>query len=157
MKSDNKQVRLISKKGHNELKKSVSDLEHEIKMAQLELKDLDKSSSRDSILERTEKLAQLSYLEEKLVDKRSLLSDSRVMPTRRARLRVAVGSMVDLIDQQGRLFRYTIVDSFEADPSDGRISAVSPLGQGLIGKTIKDVVQWSNGSKTFKLQLTNIQ
>jgi len=157
MKSDNKQVRLISKKSHTELKKSVSDLEHEIKMAQLELKDLDKSSSRDSILERTEKLAQLSYLEEKLIDKTSLLSDSRVMPTRRARLRVAVGSMVDLIDQQGRLFRYTIVDSFEADPSDGRISAVSPLGQGLIGKTIKDVVQWSNGSKTFRLQLTNIQ
>ncbi len=157
MKQDNKQMQLISKKGHHELKKSIQDLEHEIKMIQLELKNTDRSSSREVILERTEKLSQLSLIEDKLTSKKLLLENSRIMPTRRARLRVAMGSMVDLIDQQGRLFRYTIVDSFEADPSDGRISAVSPLGKGLIGKTIKDVVEWSNGSQTFRLKLTNIQ
>ncbi len=156
MKTSNKPIQLISKKGYHELKKSVSELEHELTMIQLDLRSIDKSSNRDSILERTEKLARLSYSEEILISKRLLLANSRIMPTRRARLRVAMGSVVDLIDQQGRLFRYTIVDSFEANPSDGRISIDSPLGQGLLGKTIKDIVEWSGGSRTFKLQLANI-
>ena len=71
-------------------------------------------------------------------------------------MKVAVGSVVDLIDQQGRMFRYTLVESIEADPSDGRISVVSPLGSTLVGKTVKDMVEWSNGAGKATLRLVNV-
>jgi transcription elongation GreA/GreB family factor len=71
-------------------------------------------------------------------------------------MKVAIGSVVDLIDQQGRLVRYTLVESIEANPSDGRISAASPLGSTLIGKTVKDIVEWGNGLNHTSLQLVKI-
>ncbi len=148
--------RILSKKGMRELKKSISSLEHDIKMARLSLHELDKTSGHDELFDRVEKLATLEMLEESLENKRQILASSVLLPSKRARLQVAIGSIVDLIDQQGRLFRYTLVDSIEANPSDGRISVASPLGRTLIGKTVQDIVEWSNGITANKLQLVRI-
>jgi transcription elongation factor GreA len=147
---------LLSKKGMRELKKSIANLETDRQMAIQNLRDLDKTTGHDERLERIEKLAQLEGVETELNEKRFTLSNARLIPTKRARLQVAIGSVVDLIDQQGRLFRYTLVDSIEADPSDGRISIASPLGQSLVGKTVKDVVEWSTNMRASRLKLVRI-
>ena len=91
-----------------------------------------------------------------LQEKQTLLHNARPLPSRRARIRVAIGSVVELIDQQGRLMRYTIVDSIEANPSEGRISADSPLGSTLLGKTVQDIVEWSSALRVQKLKLVRI-
>jgi transcription elongation factor GreA len=147
---------LLSKKGMKELKKSIQTLEKDWHGAVAKLHELDKTSGHDERLERIERLAQLESIEAKLSDSRLNLSIARLTPTRRARLKVAIGSVVDLIDQQGRLVRYTLVDSLEANPSDGRISILSPLGMNLVGKTVHDVIEWSNGMRGQKLQLVRI-
>ena len=67
-----------------------------------------------------------------------------------------MGSVVDLIDTSGRIVRYTLVDSIEANPSDGRISIKSPLGQNLLGKQIQDVVEWSAGLRKNQVRLLAI-
>jgi transcription elongation GreA/GreB family factor len=146
----------LSRKGMKEFKKTISRLEHDKKRALIELKELDKSTAREERLIRAEKLAGLEIIELELAEKKQLLPRLRPLPTKRARLKVVIGSAVDLIDQQGRLFRYIIVDSLEANPSDGRISALSPLGSRLIGKTLHDIVEWSSGLKTRQLQLVQI-
>ena len=48
---------------------------------------------------------------------------------------------------------YYIVGSNEADPSAGKISNESPLGQAFIGKKIGDIVEIKvpQGSKKFKI------
>ena len=147
---------LLSKKGMKELKKSIQSLEHDHQQALLELHNLDKMSDRDTRLNHIEKLAKLDIIESQLQDKRMTLANARPLPTKRARMNVAIGSVVDLIDQHGRLFRYMLVDSIEANPSDGRISVASPLGKNLIGKTVRDVVEWSTGIKANRLQLVHI-
>lgn len=147
---------LLSKKGMKELKKSIARLEHDNANALNELRELDKTSGRDERLTRIEKLAQLEVVESELADKRMTLSQAKLLPTKRARMQVAIGSVVDIIDQQGKMFRYTIVDSFEANPSDGRISILSPLGANLVGKTVQDIVHWSNGMRTNTFQLVRI-
>lgn len=148
---------LLSKKGMKELQKKVARLEHDRIMAIKSLRELDKTLGHDERLERIEKLAQLETIESELEDKSHQLSGARVMPTRRARLQVAIGSVVDLIDQQGRLFRYTLVNSIEADPSDGRISIESPLGQSLLGRTVQDIVEWGTSNmRAQRLQLVRI-
>ena len=147
---------LLSKKGMKEIKKSISMLEHDRTALIKGLHELDHTTGHDDRLERIERLARLETIEAELADKHHTLLHAKLIPSKRARMKVAIGSVVDLIDQQGRLVRYTIVDTIEANPSDGRISVLSPLGKNLIGKTVKDIVEWSSGVRTHSLKLVSI-
>ena len=139
-----------------DLKKELAQLEQDRAAIQRSLKDADKTHGHDDRFERIEKLNRLEGVESELREKRQVLARAKLIPSKRTRLKVAVGSVVDLIDQQGRMFRYTIVESIEANPLDGRISTVSPIGKNLIGKAVKDVVEWGNGSSLRTLRLVRI-
>lgn len=147
----------LSKQGMKELRKRVRHLEHNLASATNELRELDKTEKRDERLALIEKLAELEAIETELNEKKQLLSEAKLLPRKRDALKVALGSVVELIDQQGRLMRYTIVDSIEANPSDGRISILSPLGQSLIGKTAQQTIEWTTKHlQTNRLQLVRI-
>lgn len=146
---------LLSKKGMKELKKSVNKLERQQKQMIADLRDLDKTDGHDQRLTRIEKLAELEAVESQLSDKQLYLSNAKLFPRKRDAIKVAIGSIVELIDTNGRVIEYQLVDSIEADPSDGRISASSPLGQTLLGRTIKETIQW--GSKLGARQLTLVR
>jgi transcription elongation GreA/GreB family factor len=147
----------LSKQGIKDLRKKVSQLEHDQSKVMKELRDLDKSDKREERMALIEKLATLETIESDLQEKKQLLSEAKQLPRKRDAVKVVLGSVVELIDQQGRLLRYTIVDSVEANPSDGRISILSPLGQSLIGKTAKDTIEWTTKRfQTNKLELVRI-
>lgn len=146
----------LSKKGMKELKKDVARLEHELKEALIALRELDKIEGHDERLDRIEKLGYIDVIESELADKRLVLANAKLLPRKRDALKVAIGSVVDLIDTKGRMVRYTLVDSIEANPSDGRISIKSPLGQNLLGRQIHDMVEWSAGLRTNQLKLVGI-
>lgn len=147
---------LLSKKGMKELKKAVARLEHRRDSAIKQLREAEKGETHDQRLERTEKLAQLEIIESELTDKKEILRNAKLFPRKRDALKVAIGSVVDLIDRKGQLVRYTLVDSIEADPSDGRISIHSPLGRTLVGRTIQDTIEWGTGLRTRQMQLVRI-
>lgn len=151
----NNRTTYLSKKGMKQLKKEVADLERDRRRIIVELHEQDKKSSHDERLERVEKLARLDSVEQQLLEKKDLLQSAKPYPRKNAS-RVSIGSVVELINSNGKRFIYTIVDSVEANPSDGRISTASPLGRTLLGKTISDTVDWSIRSKSKKLQLVRI-
>jgi transcription elongation factor GreA len=140
-----------------ELRKSLTQLEHDRTALIKGLRELDKTTGHDERLERIERLAQLESVESELRDKQHVITNAKLLPSKRARMKVAIGSVVDLIDQQGQLVRYTLVDTIEANPSDGRISVLSPLGKSLVGKTVKDIVHWGNGLRANTVQLVSIR
>lgn len=146
---------LLSKKGMKELKKDVGKLERKQRQIISELRDLDKTDGHDQRLARIEKLAELESTESQLADKQLYLSNAKLFPRKRDAIKVAIGSVVELIDTSGRIIQYQLVDSIEANPSDGRISASSPLGQTLLGRTIKETIDW--GSKLGSKQLTLVR
>lgn len=152
---ENKTI-LLSKKGMKELRKSISQLEHDRLAVRRSLRESDKTSSHDDRFERNERLLRLEAIEAELAEKQQTLSRAKIITSRRTRMKVAIGSVVDLIDQHGRLVRYTLVESIEANPSDGRISAVSPLGSTLLGKTVQDIVEWGTGLNRSTLKLVRI-
>lgn len=147
---------LLSKKGMKDLKKSISQLEQDLSAIQRSLKESDKTHGHDDRFDRNEKLLRLESVSSELQDKRQTLANAKLISSKRKRLKVAIGSVVDLIDQHGRMFTYTLVDSIEANPSDGRISTESPIGRNLLGKTVQDAIEWSNGSTYRSLQLVRI-
>jgi len=146
----------LSKKGMKELKKAISQLEHDRRKTILDLHEQDKTDGHDERLARIEKLAQLEAIDSELADKQAVHDTAKLFPRKRDALRVAIGSVVEMVDATGRKVVYTIVDSIEANPSDGRISIKSPLGQNLIGKTITDTINWGNGLREKKFQLVRI-
>lgn len=147
----------LSKKGMKELKKQIARLERDRQEAHAQLRELDKTDAHEERLARIEKLAQIEVIESEIEEKKSALDNAKLLPRKRDALRVAIGSVVELIDMNGRIIRYTIVDSIEADPSDGRISFKSPLGQNLLGKQIQDIIEWGNGLRTNQLRLVGIR
>jgi transcription elongation factor GreA len=52
--------------------------------------------------------------------------------------------------------KYQLVESIEADPSTGRISAESPLGRSLLGRRVDEEVSWTAGFKSMQMQLVHI-
>lgn len=147
----------LTKKGIKEIKKQISRLERNRQDAHAELRELDKTDAHEERLARVEKLAQIEVIESEIADKKVILENARLYPRKRDALKVAIGSVVELIDMNGRIIHYTIVDSIEADPSDGRISFRSPLGQNLLGKQIQDMIEWGNGLRTNQLRLVGIK
>ena len=74
--------------------------------------------------------------------------------------RVGLGSEVVVLDvKKDEEVTYTLVTSEEADAASGRISTSSPIGRGLIGKEVGDMVkiQIPGGLKEFEVvKLTTI-
>ncbi|MBI3934710.1 MAG: transcription elongation factor GreA [Acidobacteria bacterium] len=69
--------------------------------------------------------------------------------------RVAFGSTVILLDlSKGSEVQYKIVSSEETDVANGKISTSSPIGRGLIGKQVGDVVtvQTPAGQREFEIR-----
>jgi transcription elongation factor GreA len=149
-------ITLLSKKGMKELKKAISQLEHNHQRALNDLRELDKTLGHDERLARLDKLSELENIESELEDKKSLLQRSKLIPAKRSHIQVVIGSVVDLIDKHGHFLRFKIVNSVEANPSDGRISTLSPLGKSLLGRNVQDVVEVGRGSKYNHFRLVRI-
>lgn len=140
-----------------DLKKQIARLERDKHSAVAALHELDKTEGHDERLARSERLAALEITESELHDKQLILASAKPLPRKRDALKVALGSVVDLLDTNGRVVRYTLVDSLEADPSSGRISILSPLGRSLVGKQIRDVVEWTASIGKHRLELVAIR
>lgn len=147
---------LMSKQGLRDLKKEIAQLERDRREIIRVLHEQEKTDTHDERLDRIEKLAALENAESDLAERRAILERAKLFPRKRDALKVAIGSVVELMDMNGRIVRYTLVDSIEANPSDGRISIKSPLGMNLIGKQLQDIVEWSAGIRTNQLRLIGI-
>lgn len=154
--NNTRQSLYLSKKGMKELKKSAAQLERDLQQARHELREMDKSTAREERMIYAEKISNLEGIESELAEKKLQLERAQLLPRKRDALKVALGSVVDLIDSTGKVVRYQIVESLEANPSDGRISAESPLGQTLLGRTVKDTIEWGRGLKSQRFQLIAI-
>ena len=147
----------LSKNGFKELHKDVAKLEMEEKALQAQIREIGRVKSRDDELQRAEVIHQLETVAARLADKRLVQKYAKPLPRKRDRLKVALGSVVDMVDRQGRLVRYTLVESLEANPIDGRISVDSPLGQSLVGRKPAETVSWPAGGGTRQLRLVRVQ
>lgn len=146
----------LSKKGFKELRKEITQLEKNISHERDLLRDLDKVDTREERLQRIEFLSKIENLEVQLMEKKHQLNTAKPLPRKRDTLKVALGSVVDLLDSSGRLVSYTIVDSIEANPSDGRISAESPLGRSLLGRKLNESINWTARHRQSNLRLVGI-
>lgn len=138
-----------------DLKKKISVLERNKKALEAELR---KGEIKEDSVLRAETLMRVDGLRADIAEKKFQLSNAKVLPiNHKKRIKVALGSFVELFDKAtGRIMKFQLVESIEADPSSGRISAESPLGQSLLGRKVDEMVDWTAGLKNMQMQLVRI-
>ena len=68
-----------------------------------------------------------------------------------------IGARVDLEDlETGEKVFYILVNEVEADFSERKISTTSPIGKGLLGKSVDDMVEITIPRGTLKYRVTKI-
>ncbi len=68
-----------------------------------------------------------------------------------------IGARVDLEDlQTGEDMHYILVDEYEADFSERKISTVSPIGKSLLGKAVGETVEITVPRGTLRYKIKSI-
>ena len=70
--------------------------------------------------------------------------------------RVCFGATVEVRDESGAVETYTLVGEDEADPSQGKVSWVSPLGEALLNAEPGEEVLWRRLAGTMRLEILGI-
>lgn len=97
-------------------------------------------------------------LEAKIAQMENLLSKARVVDeSKMDNSKVMILSKVTVKNlKANKEITYTIVTEKEADLKTGRISSNSPIGQGLMGKVVGDVVDVTVPAGLIQMEILNI-
>jgi transcription elongation factor GreA len=84
-----------------------------------------------------------SFLEGRIAQLEATLRTARVIETPDADAGgwIVLGATVTIEDEAGARSTFRIVGSAEADPANGRISNVSPVGRAILGHTAGETVE----------------
>ncbi len=96
----------------------------------------------------------MGFLESRLNELENILKNAELisLPPENERDRVHLGATV-IVEVDGRLDEFIIVDSLEANPSVGKISKNSPVGSALLGKKKNEEVRISSPIEiTYKIR-----
>ena len=95
--------------------------------------------------EYTDARAYQKTIENRILEIEEILKNAKVIANRKSD-KVAMGTTVT-VTLSGKKYTYTMVGPVEADPLNGRISDVSPIGRALMGKKVGDEFELPNGNK----------
>lgn len=95
--------------------------------------------------------AELSSIDSRVRHLNKLILLGRIVDTPKTG-EIGIGSKV-VLSREGKQLEYEIVGSFESDPSEGKISHVSPIGKMLFGKKAGDrvAVLTPNGQTNYQI------
>ncbi len=146
----------LSKQGFKELKKKIAKLEHEQKMLEMELRDGD---IKEDLLRQNDIFARIDAIRGEINEKNFQIHNSKILPrSRKISSKVSIGSFVELFDRAtGRIMKFRIVESLEANPLIGKISAESPLGKSVLGRTVNEIISWTANSQSMNMTLVAIR
>lgn len=99
-----------------------------------------------------------AQLEEKIAKIENTIRNARIINNKNLpKDKITIGSKVLIKDLEfNEEMVYTIVGSTEADPYEGRISNVSPLGSALIDKKSGDIVEVKVPDGTIEYEIVDI-
>ncbi len=97
-----------------------------------------------------------AYIEGRILTLDTLITNARIIEENAHSDVVLIGSTVQVQDEKGRKKKYKIIGSAEADPSQGSISNVSPIGKALLGKSAGDVADVAVPAGQIQLKVLRI-
>jgi len=98
------------------------------------------------------------FLEMKIAQLEDTLSNARLIDTSKMdNSKVMLLSKVKVMNKSNKQMNlFMLVSETEADLKSGKISITSPIGKGLVGKTVGEVVEITVPSGLLKLEIVEI-
>lgn len=145
----------LKKKLQEEITALERELHHELPKEILKARahgDLSENAEYHAAKERQ------GYVNARLQQLRSRMAEfSMVDMSRIPKDRVGLGSEVVVLDlKRNEEITYRLVTSEEADAAKGMISTSSPIGRGLLGKQVGDVVQLQSPGGARELEILKL-
>ncbi len=149
----------LSREGERKLHKELKNLK-EVRRPQVinaiaearRKGDLSENAEYDAAKEEQHKLETRIHRLEVMVRNIEIIDDRKISSDR-----AYIGARVDLEDvDMGNELYYILVDEFEADFSQKKISTVSPIGKGLLGKKEGETVEITIPNGTLKYKIIKI-
>lgn len=98
-----------------------------------------------------------AFIEGRILTVENTIKNAVLIPDdRKPSGKVEVGSEVTIKDSAGKEHTYTIVGISEADPSEGKISNESPVGQALLGRKKGQQAEVQTPSGSIKYTVVKI-
>ena len=130
----------FTKEGFEQLKAELLDLTTNLKPKAVER--LSRARAQGDLRENSEYSAakeDLSFAEGRIREIEELTKLAKVVESTDSK-GVSIGTEVT-VERAGKIEIYKIVGEFEADPSQKKLSATSPIGKALTGKNVGDTVE----------------
>lgn len=144
--SDNTKVKQIqlTKEGLEELKAELQELK-EVKLPNV-IKRVAAARSHGDLSENaeyTDSKEEQQFVETRISEIEDILERAVVVKQTKSQTKIGVGSTViaSIKGKAKKHFTFHIVGEFEANPTEGKISSVSPLGAALMGKKKGDEIK----------------
>lgn len=96
-----------------------------------------------------------AFVEGRIADIDEIIKHAVVIEEQRSGTSVQVGSTI-IVENDGKETQYFIVGSNEADPTSGKISNESPLGQAFLGKQAGETVEIKTPRGKLKYRISSI-
>lgn len=135
--------RILTQVGFTKLKDELKKLETVEKPSAVErLKEAREMGLLDDNPEYDAARENLARLEGRILEIEEILKAASITKERRGEAleKIEVGSTA-VVEIEGEKDTYMIVDSAEADPTQGRVSAESPVGKALLNTKVGDEVE----------------
>jgi len=157
--SESAEVRnYLTKKGSEKLLKELRKLKNE--MVPRLSGEINEARAHGDLSENAEYHAakeELTNVQKRIARIENTLSSSLIIDeAKMAHDKVYLGATVTVEDSTGKRSEYTVVSAAEADPMDGLISSISPIGSALIGKSAGDEVSFDTPAGLKKVRVISI-
>lgn len=148
----------LTREGHDKLQ---AELEYLRSVRRREVaRRLHEARTEGELLENAELEAaqnEQAFVEGRILELETLLRGAEIIEERGPGEVVGIGSRVTISEGDGEPETYHLVGPAEADPSDGKISYKSPLGEALVGHRVGDevMVHAPDGTLIFRVIAIN--
>jgi transcription elongation factor GreA len=131
----------LTKKGLEKIKKEYEELKA-LRMKKIKEKRPEILHSEDSNPEYFSFQEDLSLMDAKMAEMKNIIDHAVVIkPPPKEKQNIAqLGALVTLEEKDGGINEYMIVSSLEANPNEGKISNLSPVGKAILGRKIGEEV-----------------
>lgn len=131
----------LTKEGLERLKKEYEELKA-LRLNKIKEKRPEILHSEDSNPEYFTFQEDLNFMEYRLADLKNVLEHAETIkpPAKEKQNIVNLGAIVTLEEKDGKINEFMLVSTQEANPNEGKISNLSPVGKAIFGKKIGEEV-----------------
>lgn len=149
----------LTRQGYAELEAELAGLQSERQevIDEIRIAAADKDFHENAPLEAARE--RRGQLEGRIIELEAIMKSAVVIGEKQeATLKVGIGDSVILCDlDSGEELSYTLVSPREVDPTRGKISSVSPIGQAVIGKEQGEMVEIAVPAGKLRYQIKQIE